>query len=72
LKMLGSTPGLGSRAVHIVAAGPWAEGREKIAVAKIGGWGYTELGPGCCVSFTCACWSAFGVHARSARMQMAS
>jgi hypothetical protein len=28
LEVLGSSPGLGSRAVHIVAAGPWAEGRE--------------------------------------------
>jgi len=54
LEVLGSTPRLRSRAVHIVGAGPWAEGREKIGVAKMGGWGCAGLGPGCCVCFACA------------------
>lgn len=49
--MLGSAPGLGRRAVHIVAAGPRAEGERENCRREDGrGWGYAELGPGCCVS----------------------
>lgn len=70
--MLGSAPGLGRRAVHIVAAGPRAEGREKIAVAKMGAGGATRNWDRVAASlYMCPLWFVSKVQSRSATVQMA-